>query len=104
MRKKILKYLSSNQFGSGKGFSSYLSDLSEINVSNVWLEEISLSDNFVKLTGSALKAESVPEYFNLFKEKRLFNGRVFEVFEIQRKQDQDWKVDFLIASQAAANE
>ncbi|MCZ6488362.1 MAG: hypothetical protein O6703_09325, partial [Gammaproteobacteria bacterium] len=36
-RKKVLAFVSANQFGSGQGFSSYLVALSELHVENVWL-------------------------------------------------------------------
>lgn len=104
VRKKIIDFVENNQFGSGEGFSVNLSSLSEININNIWLNEISLSTDYIKLSGSALKAERVPEYFNLFRQQQLFNGRVFEVFELDRSQDQNWKVDFLIASREASNE
>ncbi len=102
--KRVIKFVSTNQFGSGKGFSSELEGLSEIKVNNVWLNEISLAEDYVKLTGSSLKAEKIPEYFNLFRARDLFEGLVFEDFELKRNSQQDWKVDFLIASQADTDE
>ena len=36
-RKKVLAFVSANQFGSGQGFSSYLLALSSLHVDNVWL-------------------------------------------------------------------
>ena len=104
VRKQMIDFVSNNQFGSGEGFSTNLFGLASINVDNVWLDEISLADNFVKLSGSALKAEKVPEYFNAFRDERLFNGQAFDIFELQRDQSRDWKVDFVIASKAAFNE
>ena len=100
VRKRMIDFVENNQFGSGTGFSGRLLALSRVNASNVWLTEISLAGDYMKLSGSALKAESVPEYFNNFRQQRLFNGKVFEVFELERLQEQDWKVDFLIASRA----
>jgi len=64
-RKKILVFVGANQFGSGQGFSSYLAALSELHVDDVWLDEISLAENYVKIRGSALNAELVPEYAGL---------------------------------------
>ncbi len=104
IRKRIFSFVSTNEFGSGKGFSSQLNALAEIQVNNVWLNEISLAEDDIKLTGSALQAEKIPEYFNLFRQRQLFYGKVFEDFELNRKNQQDWKVDFLIASQATLNE
>jgi len=104
VRKQMIDFVANNQFGSGQGFSENLNALSEIQVKNVWLDEISLAEDFVKLSGSALNAEKVPEYFNSFRDRRLFDGRVFDIFELERKRERNWKVDFIIASQVAFNE
>lgn len=103
-RKKIINFVSNNQLGSGEGFYSHLHGLSEINIKNVWLNEISLAENYLKLSGSALKAAKIPEYFSLFQQRELFNGNQFEVFQLDRVQKEDWKVDFMIASRVAGNE
>jgi len=103
-RKKILVFVSANQFGSGQGFSSYLAALSELHVDDVWLDEISLAENYVKIRGSALNAELVPEYFGRFGEQAIFKGNRFNVFNVTRKQDTDWKVDFEIATDETINE
>lgn len=104
VRKRIVDFVSNNQFGSGQGFSSYLSGLSEIKIKSVWLNEITLAEDYLKMAGSALKAEKIPEYFNQFKQSQLFGGKDFEVFQLDRVPDQDWKVDFLIASRVAKDE
>ncbi len=103
-RKRIISFVESHQFGSGKGFSSNLDGLTEIKISDIWLNEISLAKDFMQLSGSALKAETIPEYFNLFRQKHLFNGNEFEIFELNRVQEQGWKVDFLIASRVSSDE
>ena len=100
IRKRLLDMVASNQFGSGMGFSNNLNELSKFRVENVWLNEISLSEQDMKLAGSALQPEAIPEYFNQFQQRDLFSGRTFEVFELNRDKQQDWKVDFLIASGA----
>jgi hypothetical protein len=103
-RKKVLAFVSANQFGSGQGFSSYLVALSELHVNNVWLEGISLAENYIRIRGSALKAESVPEYFGQFNEQAVFHGNRFNIFTLDRNQDTDWKVDFEIATSDTINE
>jgi hypothetical protein len=103
-RKKVLAFVSSNQFGSGQGFSSYLVALSELHVDNVWLDEISLAENYIKIRGSALSAELIPEYFGQFSEQPVFRGNRFNIFAVDRKQDTDWKVDFEIATRDTLDE
>ncbi len=103
-RKKVLAFVSANQFGSGRGFSSYLTALSELHVDNVWLDEISLAENYLKIRGSALSADLVPVYFDRFSEQTVFQGSRFNIFQLDRKQDTDWKVDFEIATNEALDE
>ena len=101
VRKRMIEFVSTNQLGSDEGFADNLEALADIRFDEVWLRQIILGQNFVSLSGSALKAEMVPEYFARFQEKELFEGRVFDVFEVEREKQADWKVDFLIASRAA---
>ena len=103
-RKKVLAFVSSNQFGSGQGFSSYLTALSNLHVDNVWLDEIFLAENYVKIRGSALSADLVPVYFSRFSEEPVFQGNRFNIFQLDRKQATDWKVDFEIATNETLNE
>jgi hypothetical protein len=103
-RKKVLAFVSANQFGSGKGFSSYLVALSNLHVDDVWLDEISLAENYLKIRGSALSADLVPLYFGRFSDESVFQGNRFNIFQLDRKQDTDWKVDFEIATNETIDE
>jgi hypothetical protein len=103
-RKRLIQFVEDNRFGDGEGFSGYLSSLSEINAQDVWLNEISLSQKDLRLSGSALKAASIPQFFSLIKQRQLFSGHRFEVFEVNRSKARDWKIDFLIASRVDENE
>ncbi len=103
-RKKVLNFVEVNQFGSGQGFSDYLISLSNLHVNNVWLNEIKLSENYVRIHGSSLSAELIPAYFNRFSEESSFAGNRFDVFRLERNKATDWKVDFEIATREAPNE
>jgi hypothetical protein len=103
-RKKVLAFVSANQFGSGQGFSSYLLALSNLHIDDVWLEEISLAENYLKIHGSALRAELVPVYFAQFSDETVFQGNRFNIFALDRKEDSDWKVDFEIATNETLDE
>ncbi len=104
VRKRMIDFVESNQFGSGKGFSEDLGMLTELPSKDLWLNQISLASNYIKLSGCALNAQSVPEYFNQFQSRDLFEGHSFDVFELSREADRDWKVDFVIASRAMSDE
>lgn len=103
-RKKVMRFVGNNQFGSGKGFSTYLSSLSNLQVNNVWLSEIAISNNSVKIKGSALGADLIPAYFTKFRNEAVFRGQRFQLFKLDRKPETDWKVDFTIATEEAINE
>ena len=103
-RWRIVEFVENNQLGSGEGFSAHLSALSSLKKDDLWLNEIALAADYIKLSGSALAEQSVPEYFNMFQDQELFSGRVFDVFELGRDRDQTWKVDFIIASRALGND
>ncbi len=104
VRKRMIDFVDNNQFGSGEGFSEELGVLAELPSKNLWLNQISLASNYIKLSGSALNAQSVPEYFNQFQSRDLFEGHVFDVFELGREAQRDWKVDFVIASRVVSDE
>ena len=103
-RRRVLNFVDANQFGSGEGFSPYLVSLSNLHMNNVWLDEIRFAENYIRLHGSALDAELVPEYFDQFGGEAVFVGRRFEVFQLERDANTDWKVDFEIASREVINE
>ena len=103
-RRKVLNFVDANQFGSGQGFSSYLVSLSRLHIDNLWLDEIRLAENYLRIHGSALDAELVPVYFDRFSEEVSFQGNRFDVFELERNDTTNWKVDFEIATSEALNE
>ena len=103
-RKKVLNFVDANRFGSGQGFSSYLVALSHLQVDDIWLNQIRFADNFVQIKGSALDATVVPGYFDSFSDENVFQGNRFDLFQLSRASDSDWKVDFEIATSGEFNE
>ncbi len=97
-RKKVLKFVNANRFGSGQGFSSYLVALSNLHVDDIWLTRIRFAENFVQIKGSALKAAEVTGYFDRFSGEDVFKGNRFDLFQLNRASASDWKVDFEIAT------
>lgn len=103
-RKLMINYLDRARVDSGRSFTSQLNELSAFRVSDVWLSEITLAENSIRLEGSALREEKVPEYFSEFRKRDLFEGMGFDLFEVKRLEAQAWKVDFIIASQEKSDE
>ncbi len=94
----MLNFVDANRFGSGEGFSNYLVALSNLHVDDIWLNQIRLTENFVQIKGSALNATEVPGYFDSFSDEQIFQGNRFDLFQLSRAKDSDWKVDFEIAT------
>lgn len=104
VRKKVLNFVDANQFGSGQGFSGYLVALSNLHIENIWLNQIRLGENFVQIQGSSLNAEQVPGYFDRFGDEEIFRGNRFDLFQVSRAKESDWKVDFIIATSGSVDE
>lgn len=103
-RKKVLKFVDANRFGSGEGFSDYLVALSHLHVDDIWLNQIRFAEDFVQIKGSALNAAEVPGYFDRFSDENIFEGNRFDLFQLSRASDSVWKVDFEIATSSDFNE
>ena len=103
-RNSVLNFVEANQFGSGKGFSDYLVALSQLHQDEIWLSQISLAENFMQIKGSSLSAEKIPGYFDRFSSEEIFRGKRFDIFEMSRAGDTDWKVDFEISTSGALDE
>ena len=103
-RKKILNFVEANQFGSGQGFSNYLVALSNLHVDDIWLNQIRFAEDFVQIKGSALNAAEVPGYFDRFSSEEIFQGNRFDLFQLSRSKDSQWKVDFEIATSGGFDE
>jgi len=103
-RKKVLNFVDGNRFGSGEGFSDYLVALSHLHVDDIWLKQIRFAENFLQIKGSALNAAEVPSYFDRFGDEDIFQGNRFDLFQLSRASDSDWKVDFEIATSGDFNE
>jgi len=103
-RKKVLNFVDANRFGSGEGFSDYLVALSHLHVDDIWLKQIRFAENFLQIKGSALNAAEVPGYFDRFGDEDIFQGNRFDLFQLSRASDSDWKVDFEIATSGDFNE
>ncbi len=103
-RKQVINFVDGNQFGSGRGFSAYLVALSNLHSDNIWLSRVHLAEDFVQIRGSALEASDIPVYFARFGNESVFRGDQFNLFQLQRDEENDWKVDFEIATDGVAGD
>lgn len=103
-RRQVLNFVEANRFGSGEGFSGYLVALSRLHVDDIWLNRVRLAQDFVQIRGSSLRAETVPVYLDSFGDESVFVGNRFDLFRVSRPADNDWKVDFEIATREESGE
>ena len=102
--KKVLNYLSTRSFDIGKqSFSGVLKALTEIQQKNLWLTEVAVKDGGreIKLTGQALSAELLPEYLKQLSTLKVFSEMEFEVFNMQRVNNQ---LRFVVSSKRDIND
>lgn len=80
----------------GRGFAPYLTDLAQIKVNGVWLENIVLSDGGaqIELRGQTLRAGNVPKFIQSLTVGDAFNGHQFDGFELTA--DDDGRLRFAI--------
>lgn len=97
-RERIVDYVNTRVIGSSQGYSVYLDTLAALQIKNVWLEEILITPEHLRVQGSALDAGLIPQYMQQFQQNSLFKGLEFDVFRIERDSAQDWKVDFELAT------
>jgi len=79
---------------------SSLEGLARYPLKGVWLRRVSLlqGGEKVRLTGSTLSPEKVPEYLQLLGEKNIFGGQVFARLKLNRLENKGNRVDFELDS------
>lgn len=99
-QRKALDYFSrQDQRGNGTILAS-LEGLARYPQQGVWLRRISLLSGGaeVKISGSAIKPEQVPEYLRLLGEKNIFGGQIFSRLELKRLKERAGQIDFELDS------
>ena len=102
-QRKALDYFSKqDQQGNGTILAS-LEGLARYPQQGVWLRQICLLSGGaeVKISGSAVKPERVPEYLRLLGEKNIFGGQVFARLELKRLKERAGQIDFELDSMGA---
>ena len=99
-QRKALDYFSKQDQKSNETMLASLEGLARYPQQGIWLRQISLlrSGQQVRLKGSALKPEQVPEYLHLLGEKNIFGGQVFARLKLSRLKEQGGQVDFELDS------
>ncbi|MCW9050597.1 MAG: hypothetical protein OQK50_09740 [Deltaproteobacteria bacterium] len=101
---RALSYFSGqDEDGNGKILAS-LEGLAQYPLKGIWLSRIRLLDGGteVQLSGSAVKADTIPDYLDLIGENHIFGGKVFARLKLNRLKEQAGQVDFMLESSQEA--
>lgn len=90
--------------GNGKILAA-LNGLARHPLKGVWLNQVRLAEGGtqVRLSGSALKAEIIPDYLGLISENNIFGGQVFSRLSLNRVEKKLNQIDFTLESPEADN-
>lgn len=99
-KRALLDYLEEGAFAERAGFSDYLDGLAQYIVDGVWLSRIRLAagGNRLQLDGHAVAPQRVPELITALGQAPAYDGRSFRRLVIDRPEDADWRVDFVLTS------
>ena len=89
--KGISTTLTSRSSGNDRGFSEYLAGLSRQDISQLWLEQITIlaGGGEIKLKGLTTKSEYVPRYIQQLSHEPVFQGTTFHKISINRQDTQE---------------
>lgn len=99
-KRALLDYLSNGPFGAGAGFSGVLDGLAQQVVEGVWLTRLELAGGGarMRIEGHALDPQHVPALIGALGEAPAFAGRNFRRLAIERPEEDDWRLNFVLAS------
>ncbi|MDX1609663.1 MAG: hypothetical protein R3225_06025 [Halofilum sp. (in: g-proteobacteria)] len=104
-KRRMLDYLETGPMARRDGFSAHLAGLSRRVVDDLWFHRIVYQHGGQKLRfeGHALKAGDVPRMIAALGEEPVYAGHAFRSLVIERPEEADWRVDFVLASDAPDN-
>jgi len=96
LRETILGLVSGNTAGDIDGFSDQLRSLARQEASGVWLTRVRVTSpgSRTTLEGRALSPEAVPLYLRQLSEETALAGQRFDIFEIQRPEEEGEAIRF----------
>jgi len=103
-RKNLLDKLSSQTGGNHVGFSDYLQGLGRQVLPGMWFRDIKVSGGgaLLKLEGSVLQPELVPQLLKKLHDEPAFTGKAFRVVRLNRQDEGTGEIRFLLLTSAEA--
>lgn len=101
-KQRLLRYLEEGPLAERGGFSRYLEGLARRTIDDLWLNTIVLRDGGARLRfeGHALSPARVPELISALGDEPAYLGHAFRTLSIDRPEEAQWRVDFVLASEA----
>lgn len=99
-KRRLMDYLEQGPLARRDGFSGHLQGLARRVVDDLWFDRIVLEQggDRLRFEGHSLEAAHVPRMIAALGEEAVFAGHAFRSLVIERSEDADWRVDFLLAS------
>jgi len=99
---RLLDYLVHGPLELRTGFSPFLRGLARQHVPDLWLDGIRIAagGGRLRLEGHALAPRRVPALIAALGDEAAYAGHTFRTLSIERPEDADWRVDFVLASEA----
>lgn len=98
--RELNRYLSNALPRSAPLFSDYLDALARRHQTGMWLTDIEIlaGGEQLRLGGSALEAQTVPDFLLALSSELAYAGRTFSSVLLNREPDAEWKVDFVLST------
>lgn len=99
-KRRLMDYLEGGPLARRDGFSRHLEGLARRVVDDLWFDRVvfELGGDRLRLEGHALRAEDVPRMIAALGDEAVYAGHAFRSLLIERPEDADWRVDFLLSS------
>jgi len=100
-RQQMMDMLDTVVVKDDEGFSSLLLSLARQNIDDLWLKKIYVgaAGKDMRLEGTTLKANTVPEYLQKLRKEPSFIGRSFTLFELDKHPDNSAQLNFSLRSE-----
>lgn len=101
-KRRLVDYLERGPIATREGFVGHLEGLASHEVGELWLTRIRIDagGNRLRLEGRALSAARVPAFIRALSDARAFSGHSFRTLRIDRPDDADGRLRFVLASGA----
>ncbi|MFC3152342.1 hypothetical protein ACFOEK_15010 [Litoribrevibacter euphylliae] len=101
---RLLNYLKSDTLKDAQAFSNVFQDLNQFDHHQVWLTRIDVlsEGQSMRLTGLVSQPDVLPGYIDGLKQANSFRGRSFNLFNLERDEDNQNYLHFILSTEAGA--